>query len=125
MQDVAKSAAEQQKQLADLTGEARDVQARHVVELMFALHVDALPPRDSSPRATCGKEFTAAGAAVELFYRVSNGINPSNMPGIASQQGMTPEDIWHVVDFVLDLPFQPGSQPPPDANLQAPPRERL
>ena len=35
VQDVAKSAAEQQKQLADLTGEARDVQARHVAELML------------------------------------------------------------------------------------------
>ncbi len=125
VQDIAKTAGEQQKQLADLTGEARSVQAQHVAELIHALHVDALPPRDSAPRNLRQGIYRGGRQPYELFYRVSNGINPSNMPGIASQQGMTPDDIWHVVDFILDLPFEPGSQPPPDANLSAPPRERL
>jgi len=125
VQDIVKTAGEQQKQLADLTGEARSVQAQHVAELIHALHVDALPPRDSAPRNLRQGIYRGGRQPYELFYRVSNGINPSNMPGIASQQGMTPDDIWHVVDFILDLPFEPGSQPPPDANLSAPPRERL
>jgi hypothetical protein len=38
---------------------------------------------------------------------------------------MTSDDIWHVIDFVLDLPYQPGSQYHTEERMTAPPRERL
>ena len=31
---------------------------------------------------------------------------------------MTTDDIWHLVDFVLDLPYQPGSQYHTDAHME-------
>ncbi len=38
---------------------------------------------------------------------------------------MTTDDIWHVVDFILDLPLQAGSQYHTDRTCRPPPRERL
>ena len=47
------------------------------------------------------------------------------MPGIATTPGMTMDDIWHLVDFVLDLPYEPGSQYHTDSHMMTAPRERL
>jgi mono/diheme cytochrome c family protein len=127
--DYTKKAADQQVRLSDnkdLTSEERSKKQADISNLVYALHVDALPPVESSPRNLRQGIFRGGRKPYELFYRLNNGINPSNMPGIGVTPGMTPDDIWHVVDFILDLPYQSGSQYyHSEQHMTAPPRERL
>jgi len=110
------------KMIDDLTKKAAD---RDMPELSHALAVDSLPARESQPRNLRQGIFRGGRQPYEIFYRLSNGINGANMPGIAQTPGMTSDDIWHVIDFVLDLPYQPGSQFHSEEHMAAPPRERL
>ena len=87
MQDIAKIAGEQQRQLADLTGEARSAQAqaRGGVDPRACT---SMPCRRAiaQPRNLRQGIYRGGRQPVRDFLRVSNGINPSNMPGIASQR---------------------------------------
>ncbi|HZZ30025.1 MAG TPA: c-type cytochrome [Pirellulales bacterium] len=94
-------------------------------ELSHALRVDALPPRAGEPRNLRAGILRGGRAPYELFYRLNNGIFPSQMPGIGTTPGMTTDDIWHLIDFILDLPYEPGSQYHTDEHMKAPPRELL
>ncbi len=96
-----------------------------LAELKVALRDDALPPRESEPRNLRQGIYRGGRQPYELFFRLYNGIFPSQMPGIGSTPGMTTDDIWHLVDFILDLPYQPGSQYHSDEHMKAPPRELL
>lgn len=110
------------KAIDDLTKKAA---GGDLPQLSHALAVDSLPPRESQPRNLRQGIFRGGRQPYEIFYRLSNGINGANMPGIAQTPGMTSDDIWHVIDFVLDLPYQPGSQYHTEERMTAPPRERL
>jgi mono/diheme cytochrome c family protein len=94
-------------------------------ELKYALNAASLPPRESQPRNLRQGIFRGGRQPYEIFFRLYNGIYPSQMPGVAQTAGMTTDDIWHLVDFVLDLPYQPGSQYHTDAHMEQAPRERL
>jgi len=94
-------------------------------ELAHALAADSLPPKESQPRNLRQGIFRGGRQPYEIFYRLSNGINGANMPGIAQTPGMTSDDIWHIIDFVLDLPYEAGSQYHAEERMTAPPRERL
>ncbi|HTQ37522.1 MAG TPA: cytochrome c [Pirellulales bacterium] len=94
-------------------------------ELSYALRVDALPPREGEPRNLRAGILRGGREPYELFYRLNNGIFPSQMPGIGTTPGMTSDDIWHLIDFILDLPYEPGSQYHNDEHMKAPPRELL
>jgi mono/diheme cytochrome c family protein len=43
---------------------------------------------------------------LDLYYRIANGITGTPMPAHASSV-KSPEDLWHLVNFVLALPYQP------------------
>ncbi len=94
-------------------------------ELKVALRDDALPPRESEPRNLRQGIYRGGRQPYELFFRLYNGIFPAQMPGIGSTPGMTTDDIWHLVDFILDLPYQPGSQYHSDEHMKSAPRELL
>jgi mono/diheme cytochrome c family protein len=96
-----------------------------LAELKVALRDDALPPRESEPRNLRQGIYRGGRQPYELFFRLYNGIFPSQMPGIGSTPGMTTDDIWHLVDFILDLPYQPGSQYHSDEHMKSAPRELL
>lgn len=112
------------KMIDDLAKKAAD---RDLLELAHALAVDSLPAKESQPRNLRQGIFRGGRQPYEIFYRLSNGINGANMPGIAQTPGMTSDDIWHVIDFVLDLPYEAGSQYQAHSEKQmpAPPREQL
>ncbi len=82
-----------------------------------------LPPRENHPRNLRQGIFRGGRQPYELFYRLSNGIFPSQMPG--QPPTFPPDDIWHLIDYVLDLPYEPGSQYYTEQHMAAPPRERL
>jgi mono/diheme cytochrome c family protein len=110
------------KAIDDLTKKAA---GGDLPELAHALAVDSLPARESQPRNLRQGIFRGGRQPYEIFYRLSNGINGANMPGIAQTPGMNSDDIWHLIDFVLDLPYQAGSQYHTEERMTAPPRERL
>jgi hypothetical protein len=111
--------------LADLSGDARTEEVKKLRELETALETDSLPPLKAEPRNLRQGIFRGGRQPFEIFYKLHNGIFPAQMPGIATTPGMTMDDIWHLVDFVLDLPYEPGSQYHTDSHMMTAPRERL
>jgi mono/diheme cytochrome c family protein len=59
---------------------------------------------------------------LDLYWRVSNGITGTPMPGHA--QAATPDRLWDVVNFVLALPYEPKllteAPPAPATSAEAP-----
>ncbi len=117
--------ADRERALTDLSGDARSEEVKKLRELQTALETDSLPPRKNDPRNLRQGIFRGGRQPYEIFYKLHNGIFPSQMPGIATTPGMTMDDIWHLVDFVLDLPYEPGSQYHTDSHMMTAPRERL
>jgi mono/diheme cytochrome c family protein len=120
--------AEREQRLRDdtnLTSEARAEEADKLKELAYALHVASLPPREGQPRNLRQGIYRGGREPYELYYRLSNGILASAMPGIAQTPGMTTDDIWHLIDYVKDLPYQAGSQFHTEQRMSDAPRERL
>src|SRR5262249_49368423 len=74
------------KLIDDLT---RKAAGGDLPELSHALAVDSLPARWSEPRNLRQGIFRGGRQPYEIFYRLSNGINGANMPGIAQTPGMT------------------------------------
>lgn len=105
------------------TAEDRDAEETKLNNLGHALQVAALPPRMGQPRNLRQGIFRGGREPFEIFYRLHNGIFASQMPGIAQTPDMSTDDIWHVVDYVLALPYEPGSQYAPE--VSSPSRERL
>tara|TARA_B110000014_G_scaffold225420_1_gene184156 strand:- start:736 stop:936 length:201 start_codon:yes stop_codon:yes gene_type:complete len=66
---------------------------------------------------------------MDLYYRLRHGIEGTPMPGLEIAEGaddpkkLTAEDIWSILDYVRNLPFEPVSQP--HEQLRNLKRERL
>jgi len=63
---------------------------------------------------------------LDVFYRIHAGIPGSPMPGVGpasagAESTVTEEEMWHIVDYVLSLPYEPASGP--QAPLVDNPRE--
>lgn len=88
--------------------------------------VDAsLPVRTIKPRNLRQGIFRGGPRPVDLYRRVYAGINGTPMPGLgkpgagapppaagAPAATVSPEDIWHIVDYVQSLPYEALSLPP-------------
>jgi mono/diheme cytochrome c family protein len=63
---------------------------------------------------------------IDIFWRIHAGIAGTPMPGVGGsapgvEGTVKDEDIWHIVDYVLSLPYEPASGPErqlPDNLLQ-------
>ena len=44
---------------------------------------------------------------IDIYWRISKGINGAKMPGQLTSFPDHPERIWDLVNFVLALPYQP------------------
>jgi mono/diheme cytochrome c family protein len=106
-----------------MDADARENEELKLKNLQHAISAGALPPRMGQPRNLRQGIFRGGREPFEIFYRLHNGILASAMPGIATTPDMSTDDIWHVVDYVLALPYEPGSQYAPEAT--SPARERL
>ena len=89
------------------------------------------PRRGTSVPATCGRASIAAACGRSTFTGgLRNGIEGTPMPaatmkpdGDPNAKGLTPDDIWDMVNYVQSLPYEPISNPF-DAVPTAPMRER-
>ena len=63
-----------------------------------------LPPRNIAPRNFRNGVFRGGRDAIQLFYRIKNGIQGSEMPGAAT---LTDEEIWCLVAYVRSIKSEP------------------
>jgi mono/diheme cytochrome c family protein len=75
-----------------------------------------LPPRNAIPRNLRQGVYRGGQRPLDLFCRIHQGIPGTPMPasGPASpgaEGTLTEEEIWHLVDYVRSLPYEPASRP--------------
>jgi len=67
----------------------------------------SLPVRLNQPRNLIRGFYRGGRRPLDIYYRVHTGIQGSGMPGVEDTT-VSPEDKWHVVAYVLSLPYAPG-----------------
>jgi hypothetical protein len=71
---------------------------RHLFRLLLVGKVaEARQPMDGNLRQEGRRPL-------DLYYRIHAGINGAPMP--AAKGTVPPEDIWHIVNYVLSLPYE-------------------
>jgi mono/diheme cytochrome c family protein len=87
------------------------------------LALGALPPRTAKPRDLRVGVYRGGRRPLDIYRKITGGINGTPMPGLKPTEptadapvdpakAATPEDVWHLVHYVLSLPYEPLSQPP-------------
>jgi len=75
-----------------------------------------LRPRNAIPRNLRDGTYRGGRRPLDIFWRVSAGIAGTPMPasgpaGEGAQGTLTQEEIWHIVDYVHSLPYEPVNRP--------------
>jgi mono/diheme cytochrome c family protein len=108
----ALSSAEKQQQTAALEEELeqslKDLEAAEKLASwkLDVLEAHALEPMTIDPRNLRLGVYRGGRRPIDIFYRLSAGINGAGMP----QAPLTAEEKWHVVDYVLSLPYEAGGE---------------
>lgn len=92
------------------------------------LSLGALHPRNIRPRNLRLGIYRGGRRPIDLYWRIANGIDGTPMPAVPMKtpdnaKGLTPEDIWSLVDYVRHLPYEAVSKQ--DAHQPQLVRERL
>ena len=75
-----------------------------VNEFAQVLAGDALKPRTIPPRNLRHGIYRGGRRPLDIYYRIHAGINGAPMP--AAKGTISPEDIWHIVNYVRSLPYE-------------------
>lgn len=77
-----------------------------------------LPPRTIRPRNLRQGFYRGGIRPIDHYWRIKNGIEGTPMPaatmkpeGDPNAKGLTPEDIWDLVNYVRSLPYESISNP--------------
>ena len=73
-------------------------------KLSQVLDGDSLKPRTIVPRNLRHGVYRGGRRPLDLYYRIYAGINGAPMP--AAKGAVSPEDIWHIVNYVRSLPYE-------------------
>ncbi len=99
--------------------QVRKVEAAEIPHLPLAdfQDVGALPIRNIKPRNLRLGIFRFGRRPVDIYRRIHTGIAGTPMPGVgqsdANPAGLTPDQVWHLVNYVLrGLPYESLSEPP-------------
>jgi mono/diheme cytochrome c family protein len=87
---------------ADEAAERRQ-QLAWVDRFQGVLDGDSLRPRTIPPRNLRVGVYRGGRRPVDLYYRIHAGINGAPMP--AAKGTVSPEDIWHIVNYIRSLPY--------------------
>ncbi len=112
--EMAKQVEDQRKSIAadtDLTAAERTKQLAAVHARSLALEYDSLTPRTILPRNLRLGVYRGGRRPLDLYRRLYAGINGTPMPNLGATPGITPDDIWNLVDFVRSLPYESISKP--------------
>jgi mono/diheme cytochrome c family protein len=95
---------------ASTSGMSADEVSEHRAQLAWldrfgqVLEGDALRPRTIPPRNLRHGIYRGGRRPLDLYYRIHAGINGAPMP--AAKGTVPPEEIWHIVNYVLSLPYE-------------------
>ena len=74
-----------------------------------------LPKQELRPRNLRMGIYRGGRRPLDIYRRIHAGIPGTPMPGAGPQPGkketFTPEQIWHLVDYVRSLPYENASEP--------------
>jgi mono/diheme cytochrome c family protein len=77
-----------------------------------------LPPRTIRPRNLRQGVYRGGLRPIDIYWRIKNGIEGTPMPaatmkpdGDPNAKGLTPDEIWDIVNYVQSLPYEPISNP--------------
>ena len=102
-----------------------------LVDLFVRDHL-ILEPRNIKPRNLRLGVYRGGRRPLDLYWRIRNGIEGVPMPAATMKtgddpavKGLTPADVWDIVNYVQSLPFEPINNPLDAASEAENPRERL
>ncbi len=123
---LQESIVSQQKEIARLGREGKETDEEEAKlaadEALLALRQpvahEFYPIRNAIPRNLRKGVYRGGRRRLDLYCRVSAGIAGTPMPGVGAaspgaQGTLTEEEIWNIVDYVLNLPYEPASNPQP------------
>jgi mono/diheme cytochrome c family protein len=123
---LADSIKNQHKEIAKLgregTDTAEDETRLEEDETRLALREPIVhefyPIRNAIPRNLRKGVYRGGRRRLDVYCRISAGIAGTPMPGVGAsapgaQGTLSDEEIWNVVDYVLNLPYEPASNPQP------------
>ena len=93
----------------------KPIEADKKAELLAELSsLGGLEPRNIIPRNLRSGIYRGGRRPVDVYWRILNGIDGSPMPAAMlkapdaapDDKGLTSDDIWHIVDYVLSLPYE-------------------
>jgi mono/diheme cytochrome c family protein len=91
--------------LAQRSGaEMEAAERRWIAGFEQVLEGDALRPRTIPPRNLRHGIYRGGRRPLDLYYRIYAGINGAPMP--AAKGTISPEDIWHIVNYIRSLPYE-------------------
>jgi mono/diheme cytochrome c family protein len=96
-----------------------ELEPTNAVTLAENLELGALPPMYLRPRNLRQGVFRGGSRPVDIYLRIVNGIDGTPMPKALIKPtgspptvaGITEEDVWSLVDYVMHLPYEPLSNP--------------
>lgn len=84
------------------------------------LEVGALEPRNIRPRNLRQGIYRGGRRPIDIYWRVINGIEGTPMPGLGPNvlkegdapdpKKLTRDDVWHLIEYVRSMPYEPLSQ---------------
>jgi mono/diheme cytochrome c family protein len=89
-------------------------------ELLEAyLDAGALEPRNLRPRNLREGVYRGGRRPIDIYWRIRIGIGGAEMPAAPmktasdppDKAGLTEEDIWSLVEYVRQMPYEPASEP--------------
>jgi mono/diheme cytochrome c family protein len=90
-----------------------DSEKRTELEAEYA-RLGGLKPRNIIPRNLRSGIFRGGRRPIDLYWRIVNGIDGSPMPAAMvktndadpTTKGLTSNDVWNIVDYVMALPYE-------------------
>jgi mono/diheme cytochrome c family protein len=110
-------------QTNDFDDWTKELEPKVASDVREYVRLGALPPRNMKPRNLRLGVFRGGRRPIDLYWRISQGIEGVPMPNAPMRvegdppdaKKLTPEDIWSLVDYVRSLPNESISRPPPAA----------
>ena len=106
---------------SEMTSEERAEHQAWLAKADKVLEGDALEPRTIMPRNLRKAIYRGGRRPLDLYYRIHAGINGAPMPAAAGT--LTPDEIWHIVNYIRTLPYEFDSELGADRSMVA--RDRL
>lgn len=95
------------KEFYDWTGQNNDEYQERLSQYLAA---GGLPPRNIRPRNLRLGIYRGGRRPIDIFWRIANGIDGTPMPA-ANRIVLSDDDIWDLVNYVLELPYEDTSRP--------------